>query len=91
MGPRSNENYAAEKDALVTLSREECVSDMGLSAKDVATKDVKIKLDMEECAVGMVGVKLCNTERCTNHSKRGGLCMRHGLQIQLRLRVKALH
>ncbi|KAK1747110.1 hypothetical protein QTG54_002454 [Skeletonema marinoi] len=55
-------DYAVEKDALVTLNREECASGMGLSAKDVATKDVENKQKKEECAVGMEERKHATTK-----------------------------
>jgi len=45
-------DYAEEKDAPIKSRNKDYASGMGLSAKDAATKDVKNKLNMEECAVG---------------------------------------
>ena len=48
MGQRSND--AAEKDARILLSEEECALDMGQMSIDAAKRDAQIKSSKEECA-----------------------------------------
>ena len=52
MGQRSNYAYAAERDAQIKSSKEECALGMGrkLSPNYAAVKDVQIKLRKGECA-----------------------------------------
>ena len=50
MGQRLSTSYAAEKDAQIKSSEEECALGMGQNPNDAAVKDAQIKLEMEECA-----------------------------------------
>jgi hypothetical protein len=49
MGRRKNTNDAAEKDAQILPSREECAKSMG-QREYAASKVVQIKSSREECA-----------------------------------------
>ena len=54
MEHRSKPNNAAENDAQIKSSKEECASGMGHRSNDAAEKDAQITLNVEECASGMV-------------------------------------
>ena len=53
MGRRSNENYAAKKDAQIMLNKEECAYSMGQRSSDAARKDAQSFPYKEECAFRM--------------------------------------
>ena len=46
-------NYAAEKDAQIKSSAEECARDMGQRSNYAVLKDAQMVLREEECAGGM--------------------------------------
>jgi hypothetical protein len=53
---------------------------MEQSTNDAVVKGVQIMLSKEEFArsMGQRSSYLCSVEGCTNHSKRGGVCIKHG-------------
>eukprot|EP00985_Skeletonema_marinoi_P023631 scaffold15840_cov142-Skeletonema_marinoi.AAC.5 len=61
-GYMEESDYAEEKDAPIKSRNKDYASGMGLSAKDVATKDVKNKQKKEDCAVGMEERKYATTK-----------------------------
>ena len=53
MEHRCRSNYAAVKDAQITLRLEECASSMELRSNFAAVMDAQIKFGKEACALGM--------------------------------------
>ena len=80
MEQRSNDADAdaAVKDAQIMLRMEECATSTEQRSNYVAVKDAQIKLRSVHKHGAKVRRYRCSREGCTNQTKRGGVCWRHG-------------